>query len=139
MVAYTKNMVRCDKEFRNGNFEIRNQITGVELSGKTLGLIGVGRIGAMVAKRASLGFDMKVIGYDPYINADDVISEIEIINDWEYIFKNSDFISLHMPATKETKGIIGRKEFNMMKTTAFFINCARGEIMNESDLIQALK
>jgi len=139
MIASARNMVRCDKEFRDGNFEIRNQITGVELSGKTLGLIGVGRIGTLVAKKATLGFDMKVIGYDPYVNMGDVIPEIEIINDWEYIFKNADFISLHMPSTKETQGLVGEKEFNIMKTTAFFINCARGELMNQPDLIQALK
>lgn len=139
MIASARNMVRCDKEFRDGNFEIRNQITGVELSGKTLGLVGVGRIGTLVAKKATLGFDMKVIGYDPYVNMGDVIPEIEIINDWEYIFKNADFISLHMPSTKETQGLVGEKEFNIMKTTAFFINCARGELMNQPDLIQALK
>jgi len=139
IIACARNMVRCDKEFRAGNFEIRNQLNGYDLEGKTLGLIGVGRIGTMVAKKAALGLDMKVIGYDPYVTQDKVIPQIELINDWDYIFKNADFISLHMPANEKTKGIVGMKEFEMMKPTAYFINCARGEIVNEPDLIEALK
>lgn len=139
IIASARNMMRCDKEYRNGNFEIRNQLNGFDLEGKTLGLIGVGKIGTMVAKKATLGLDMKVIGYDPYLTQDKVIPEIDLVNDWEYIFKNADFISLHLPATEETKGIVGKKEFAMMKPTAHLINCARGEIVNEADLIEALK
>jgi len=139
IIASARNFVRCDKEFKAGNFEIRNKLNGYDLEGKILGLIGLGRIGTMVAKKASLGLDMKVVGYDPYLTQDDVIPQIELINDWEYVFKNSDFISLHMPATEKTKGIVGMKEFEMMKSTAYFINCARGEVVNEPDLIEALK
>lgn len=139
MIAVARNMVRCDKEFRNGNFDIRNQLKGVDLEGKTIGLVGLGRIGSVVAKKAALGLDMKVIGYDPYVTPDKVESYMEMVNDLEYIFRNADFISLHMPATSETKGLIGKKYFDMMKPTAYFINAARGEVVNEADLIEALK
>jgi len=139
IIASARNMVRCDKEFRAGNFEIRNQLNGYDLEGKILGLIGLGRIGTMVAKKASLGLDMKVIGYDPFLAQDKVIPQIELVNDWDYIFKAADFISLHMPATEKTRGIIGMREFELMKPTAYFINCARGEVVNEPDLIEALK
>lgn len=138
VIACARNMIRCDREFRNGNFEIRNQLNGWDLEGKTLGLLGTGRIGTMVAKKATHGLDMKVIGFDPFVTQDKVASEITLV-DWDYLFKNADFISVHMPATEKTKNIIGKKEFEMMKPTAYFINCARGEVVNEPALIEALK
>lgn len=139
MIAVSRNFMRNDKELRKGNFEIRNQITGTEMDGKILGLIGVGKIGTAVAKKAVMGFNMKVIGYDPYVNPDHIASEIELVNDWEYIFKHSDYVSLHLPATKDTRGLIGKKEFDMMKPSAYFVNCARGEVVREEDLLKILK
>ncbi|MDF2522412.1 MAG: Phosphoglycerate dehydrogenase [Clostridiales bacterium] len=139
IISLARNIVRCDKEFKKGNFRIMHQLKGIDLEGKTLGLIGVGRIGSLVAKKAALGLGMKVIGYDPYITQDKVIPEIRLVNDWEYIFSNADFISVHLPVTNNTRGIIAKKEFEMMKPTSFLINAARGEIVNETDLIEALK
>ena len=139
IIALAKNMVKIDKEFRNGDFEIRNRLKGMDLEGKTLGLVGLGRIGTMVAKKAALGLGMKVLGYDPYVNKNQAAPEIELVNDWDTIFKKSDFVSLHLPASKETKGLVGKKEFEMMKPSAYFINTARGEVINEKDLIAALQ
>lgn len=139
MIAVARNMVRCGSELRNGNFEIRNQIDGLDLEGKTLALIGIGRIGSRVAKKAALGLEMKVIGYDPYVTQSSVIPEIELVSDREYVFKSADFISLHLPSTKQTKGAVGKKEFELMKRTAYLINTARGDILNESELIEALR
>jgi D-3-phosphoglycerate dehydrogenase len=139
IIALARNIVRCDKEFKKGNFRIMHQLKGIDLEGKTLGLIGVGRIGSLVAQKSALGLGMKVIGYDPYITQDKVIPEIRLVNDWEYIFSNADFISVHLPVTSKTKGIVAKKEFEMMKPTSFLINAARGEIVNETDLIEALK
>ncbi|MDF2522872.1 MAG: phosphoglycerate dehydrogenase, partial [Clostridiales bacterium] len=139
IIACAKNYTRCERAFRNGNFEIRNQLNGYDLEGKTLGIIGVGRIGSMVAKKAALGLGMKVIGYDPYMTPSKVIPEVEMVKDWESVFENADFVTLHIPAVEETKGIVGKKEFEMMKSTAYFVNCARGEIIKEADLIEALK
>ncbi len=139
ILAAAKNLPYIDKSFRNGDFEIRNRLKGMDLDGKTLGLIGLGRIGMMVAKKAALGLGMKTIGYDPYVFKDKVAPEIELVDKMEGVFKNADFVSLHMPATKETKSVIGKNYFEMMKTSAFLINCARGEVVNESELIEALK
>lgn len=138
ILSLAKNLVRVDKAFRAGDFEIRNRLKGMDLEGKTLGLVGLGRIGTMVAKKLANGFGMKVIGYDPYVTKDKVAPEIELVG-WDEVFKNSDFVSLHLPATKETKGSVAMKEFEMMKDSAFLINCARGEVVNEADLIAALQ
>lgn len=138
IIAVARNMLKCDREHRKGNFEIRNQLTGIDLEGKTLGLIGTGKIGLLVAKKATLGLDMKVIGYDPYINPKKV-PNIELVNNRDFVFRNADFISLHMPVTRETRGIVGKREFEMMKQTAYFINTARGELVDEAELVRALK
>jgi len=139
IIACARNLVRADTAFRNGDFEIRNKLNGSDLEGKTLGLLGVGRIGTMVAKKAAFGLGMKVIGYDPFLTQENVIPEIELSSKWEYVLENADFISAHMPVTASTKGIIGKKEFKMMKSTAYFINCARGEVVSEAELIEALQ
>ncbi|MGE4284365.1 MAG: hydroxyacid dehydrogenase [Clostridia bacterium] len=139
ILALARRITLIDKAFRNGDFEIRNRLKGMDLEGKTLGLVGVGRIGTLVAKKAALGLGMKVIGYDPYITKDKMLSEIELVDNIETIFKNADFVSLHLPANTETNHIIGKKYFEMMKSSAFLVNCSRGEVINEVELIQALK
>ncbi len=139
MIALARNMIRCDREFREGNFEIRDQLDGVDLEGKILGLIGIGRIGSRVAQKAAFGLEMKVIGYDPYVTQNSVIPEIELVGDREYVFKTADFISLHVTSTRQTKGSVGKREFELMKPAAYLINTARGDIINEAELIEALK
>lgn len=109
-----------------------------ELFGKTLGLIGIGNIGALVAKKAALGFGMQVIAYDPY--AGKVLPDyIRLVGEREAIFRDSDYVSLHVPATKDTIDSVGKREFSLMKKSAFLINTARGSIVNEDALYEALK
>lgn len=139
MIALAKNMRKTDLALRDGHFEVRNKYIGVELEGKTLGIIGLGKIGQKVGKIAAYGFGMKVIGYDPYVKPEQLDPAIEMTSDWDLIFKESDFVSLHMPLLESTRGIVGIKEFKMMKRTAYFINAARGSVANERDLIQALQ
>ncbi len=139
IIAVARNMIHCDKELRGGNFEIRNQIHGFDLEDKTLGLVGLGSIGTLVAKKATYGLNMKVIAYDPFVNQEGVIQEVELVDTREAVFKNADFVSLHLPVTEETRRSIGKKEFEMMKSTAFLINTARGEVVHEEELIEALK
>lgn len=139
MIALAKNMRKTDLALRDGHFEVRNKYIGVELEGKTLGIIGLGKIGQKVGKIAAYGFGMKVIGYDPYVKQEQLDPAIEMTSDWDRIFKESDFVSLHMPLLESTRGIVGIKEFKMMKRTAYFINAARGSVANERDLIQALQ
>jgi len=112
-------------------------IPKTELNGKTLGLIGLGNIGALVAKKAALGFDMDVLDYDPFSKGD-LPDYIKLVTDRDEIFHNSDYISLHLPATKETVHSIGDKEFDLMKESAYLINTARGSIVDEAALIRAL-
>lgn len=116
----------------------KKRFIGVELHGKTLGLVGMGRIGSAVAERAKI-FGMKVIVYDPYISkemAEKVGATLMSLDD---VIKKSDFISIHAMLTDETRGMINKEKLNMMKSTAYIINCARGGIINENDLYDALK
>lgn len=113
-------------------------ITKTELSGKTLGLIGVGNIGALVAKKAFYGFDMKVIAYDPFFKGE-APEYLQIVSERDDIFKNSDYVSVHVPAAKDTIHSISDREFELMKDTAYLINTARGSIVDEPALIRALE
>ncbi|MCR1898741.1 hydroxyacid dehydrogenase [Irregularibacter muris] len=139
IIALAKNTVFCDKELRKGNFEIRNQLHGIELEGKILGLIGLGKIGNAVAQKSTYGLGMKVIAYDPYVKQENVDSYIKLVEDLDEIFKNADFISLHLPLTDKTRRMVGREKLQMMKTTAYLINTSRGNVVNEKELIVALK
>jgi D-3-phosphoglycerate dehydrogenase len=139
IISCAKYLMKTSIEFRGGNFEVRNQVTGIDLEGKVLGLVGVGRIGRRVAKKAALGLDMKVMGYDPYLKSEDVPGEVQKVDDLALLLKSSDFVSLHMPSTAETKAFFGKNELAMMKDSAFLINAARGDIVNEKELIAGLK
>ncbi len=137
ILALSKKLMAIDRAFRKGNWEIRNQVFGMELEGKTLGILGLGRIGSMLAKKAYHGLGMNVIGYDPYVPADRLPEGVRQA-DWNAIFEQSDFVSVHLPAAPETMGIIGRKELELMKPSAYFVNAARGEVVNERDLVAVL-
>jgi D-3-phosphoglycerate dehydrogenase len=116
----------------------RKRFQGTELFGKTLGLIGLGKIGKEVAQRAK-AFGMKVISYDPLVSADAVIDlDIQLVT-LEEIWKNSDIISVHTPLNDQTRNLISYKEFAKCKTGVAIINCARGGIINEIDLLQTIK
>jgi D-3-phosphoglycerate dehydrogenase len=138
IMALSKKLMMMDKEFKQGHWEVRNQLFGMELEGKTLGVLGLGRIGSILARKAHHGLGMKVIGYDPYVPAERLPEGVQKSTDWNFVFEQSDFISVHLPATPETIGIIGRKEFELMKPTAYFVNAARGEVVNEGDLAAIL-
>lgn len=111
---------------------------GVELYGKTLGVIGLGRIGLAVSQRA-LSFGMEVIGYDPYITKERIIEMGIKPVTLEELYANSDFITLHTPLTSDTRNLIDRSAFLKMKHGVRIINCARGGIINEQDLIWAIE
>ncbi|MGI8566070.1 MAG: phosphoglycerate dehydrogenase [Pyrinomonadaceae bacterium] len=116
----------------------RKKFVGVELRGKTLGIVGLGRIGRVVASRAR-GFEMKVVAYDPFVAPDGWRdSELEILT-LEDVCARADFITVHTPLTPETRGIIGAKEIAKMKPQARIINCARGGLVDEHALYTAIK
>ena len=136
--ACAKDMVRCDKEMRKGNFAIRSEYKAYELNGKVLGLIGCGHIGNILAEMAT-GIGMKVLVYDPFVKAEVVEAKgygyrVEM----EDILKEADVVSIHTPLTPKTKNMIGEKELKLMKSTGILINCARGGIINEEALCKAL-
>lgn len=112
---------------------------GVELQGKTLGVLGMGRIGTEVAKRA-LAFGMKVLAYDPYLSeARAKAIGAELATELDHVYREADFITVHMPVTKETKEMLNAAAFAKMKPGVRIVNCARGEIIAEKDLIAALE
>ncbi|NYB27777.1 MAG: phosphoglycerate dehydrogenase [Methanobacteriaceae archaeon] len=126
----------ADKSVKEGKWE-KSKFMGSELAGKTLGVIGMGRIGSQVVKRCK-AFNMKILVNDPYIT-EEVASRLgATIVERDTLFKESDVITIHVPLTPETKHSIGKAEFDLMKDTACIINCARGGIINEEDLYQAL-
>ncbi len=117
----------------------RKLFQGVELQGKTLGVLGMGRIGTEVAKRA-LAFGMRVVAYDPYLTEERAKAiGAEFAADLDAVYRESDFITVHMPVTKETKEMLNAAAFAKMKPGVKIVNCARGEIVCEADLIAALE
>jgi D-3-phosphoglycerate dehydrogenase len=116
----------------------RKQFQGVELAGKTLGVLGMGRIGTEVARRA-LAFGMKVVGYDPFLTeARAKALGVELAGDLDDVYREADFITVHMPVTEQTRGMLNTAAFAKMKPGVRIVNCARGEIVVENDLIAAL-
>lgn len=128
-----------DAQMRKGNFHMRNQVTGMDIQGKVLGIIGLGRIGRLVAQKAKLGFEMKVIGYDPYISKENAPEGVIVYSDIVEVLSTADFVSLHLPVIESTRQSIGKEQFLQMKKTAYLINAARGELVKEKELIDALK
>ena len=117
----------------------RKLFQGVELAGKTLGVLGMGRIGTEVAKRA-IAFGMRVIAYDPYLTEERAKAiGAEFAESLDDVYLNADFITVHMPVTKETKEMLNAAAFAKMKPGVKIVNCARGEIISETDLIAALE
>lgn len=137
MLALSRNIPLADQSMKKGEWE-RKKFMGVELCGKTLGIVGLGRIGTEVAKRA-IAFGMKVLAYDPYLVAEKAKElGIELV-DLDSIYRNADYITVHTPLTDETRHMISDKQFNLMKKGVRVINCARGGIIDEEALARAIE
>jgi len=142
ILALAKKLIPLDQAVRKGLwgkpdiFQIG--IPGFRIAGKTLGLIGLGRIGKAVARKAQ-AFGMKVLAYDPFISHDDVKDiGIELVG-LDRLLPQSDYISIHSPLTNETKHLINMEAFKKMKKTAYLINAARGGVVDEQAMYTALK
>ncbi|WP_232696282.1 phosphoglycerate dehydrogenase [Brevibacillus daliensis] len=136
LMAVARNIPQAHKKLVDGTWD-RKSFQGVELNNKTLGIIGMGRIGSEVAKRAK-AFNMTVIGYDPYLT-DERAQKLGVINgSVADIVEKADFITVHTPLMKETRHILSYKEFAKMKPNVRVINCARGGIIDEAALLHAL-
>ena len=142
MLECARNAQQVDVQFRKERAKYKMftsdvSLRGFELTGRTLGVIGCGNIGRHVAQIAAQGFGMKVLGYDAYAGA--LPEYIERVDSTERIFREADFVSLHLPSTPETRHSIGMAQFEMMKNSAILINTSRGDVICEDELIAALQ
>lgn len=133
MFAMARRLYETTASMKAGKWE-KKKFKGEELAGKTLGIVGVGNIGKEVARRA-LALDMQVIAYDPYVPAPQGVEQVQ---DMPAILRRSDYLTFHLPLTDETHNMISRAEFDEMKAGVRVINCARGGIIDEDALYEAL-
>ena len=137
MFAVARQLPAADLSTQAGKWE-KNRFMGVEISGKTLGLIGCGNIGSIVADRA-IGLKMKVIAFDPYLSDERAVQLGVDKVDLDELFRRADFITLHTPLTDKTRNIIDAAAIARMKDGVRIINCARGGLVDEDELAEAIK
>ena len=137
MLALSREIPRADSAIKKGEW-LKSGLSGVELYGKTLGLIAVGRIGAAVAARA-VAMDMKVLAYDPFLSDEDIRQRQASPATFDGLLAASDFISIHSPLTDQTKGMINAEAFTKMKNGVRLVCAARGGVIDETALLAALE
>ena len=137
MLALARNVLSASSSLAAGKWE-RSKFVGTQLAQKTLGIIGLGRVGKAVARRA-LAMDMKVLAYDPFFSGDTALGgQVRVLTDLDELLPQVDFLTLHTPGGAKTKNMIGAEQLAKMKPSACVVNCARGGIVDESALAQAL-
>ncbi len=137
MLALARKLPQADASTKAGKWE-KSKFTGVELRGKTLAVLGLGKIGKEVARRAR-SFQMTVIAYDPFVNAN-YLKDVEVeLVELDAALRRADVITLHLPSTPETDQLIGGKNLLKLKPAVLLVNCARGTLVNEAEVIAALK
>jgi D-3-phosphoglycerate dehydrogenase len=138
LLAQARNIPSANEALKEGRWD-RSKFQGVELQGKTLGVVGIGRVGSLVAQRAA-GFGMRVIAFDPYVPKDRAKEMgVELMPTLEALLVQADFVSIHLPRTSDTEGLIGEHELSMVKEGARLVNTARGGIVDEAALVKALE
>ncbi|HZP06279.1 MAG TPA: hydroxyacid dehydrogenase [Terracidiphilus sp.] len=139
MLSLARPIPAADRDTKSGHWQ-RSKFMGTELYGKTLGIIGAGKIGYLTARRA-MAFGMRILAYDPFLNPDNVLlSELQAeLVELDELLARADVVSCHLPATPQTTGLLNRERFNKMKRGALFINTSRGKVVSEPDLVEALK
>jgi len=138
MLAQARNIPQANSALKAGRWE-REQFQGMELHGKTLGVVGLGRVGTMVAQRA-LAFAMRVVGYDPYVSKERAKQlGVELMPNLEALLVQADIVTIHLPRTPETEGLIGEREIALMRDGARIVNTSRGGIVDERALVTALR
>ncbi len=138
MLAVSRNVAPATASLKGGAWD-RKKYMGRQLAGKTVGVVGLGRVGTAVCRRC-LGLEMKVIGYDPFVAGDrELAKQIRIVEDLAPLLKEADYLTVHTPLTDETRALIGEKELAMLPKGAFVLNAARGGIIDEEALLAALE
>ena len=141
MLTLSKRLSTMDHAVRHSNFGIRYQNLPRDINGKTIGLLGFGRIGCELGKICRQAFNMQVIAYDPYLTDEkkhECHSWVRMVELKELLLK-SDFISIHVPMTDQTRDLVDEAELSLMKSDAILINASRGGVVNETALIKALE
>lgn len=138
ILAMCRRTAAADASLRAGRWD-RNKFVGSQLAGKTLGIIGMGRIGQAVARRAA-AFEMKVLGYDPFVTPERAVElGVESVAKLENIYPLCDILTVHVPMGDDTRGLVGSKQLAAMRKGSFVVNCARGGIIDEAALAEAVK
>jgi D-3-phosphoglycerate dehydrogenase len=137
LLALARNIPQANVALKSGVWK-RNEFMGTELRGKTLGIIGLGNVGSEVAKRAQ-GFEMRLLGIDPLVSLEYAKKLGVTLVELEQLLRESDFITLHIPLTAQTRGMIGAKELALVKPTVRIINTARGGLIDEKELVKAIR
>ena len=136
MLSAVREIARADAGLKAGNW-LKKGLEGTELYGKTLGVIGYGRIGSAVAQRAK-AFEMKVVGYDPFLPADQIATRGAEAVSLDELLAQSDFITMHLPLTDQTRSMLNDAAFAKMKQGVYIICAARGGVIDEAALLSAL-
>lgn len=139
LLACARNLSAVDHGLRTGNWNIRDAFPFQEVSGKTLGIVGFGRIGQLVAQKAALGFGMNVLFYEPYAAVNQCPDYTHEEKNLDTLIRSVDFLTVHVPLTDETKGLINKERLQLMKDGSVLVNAARGGIVDEEDLQWALR
>jgi len=140
MLAVTRKVAYLDREIRSGNFHIRDHIVGFELFEGKLGIIGFGHIGKRLAEMCRKALNMTIYVYDPFINEEEINAQgAEKCNTLEELMTKSDIVSLHIPSTENTRGLIDKDALDALGNKGFLINASRGAVVDEAALIHALK
>lgn len=139
LLACAHQLMVVNREFLAGHYGIRDEALGTDVEQKALGLIGCGRIGRLVAQKAMHGLEMQVLCYDPFLSQQQMPEGVHKCETMEEVFAQADFVSLHLPVTAQTRGCIDARVLSHMKPTAYLINCARGEVVDQQALYEALK
>lgn len=141
IIALSHHLLKADRALREGDFNVRHTYIGTDLKGKKLGIIGLGNIGNAVARKCRLGLEMDILAYDPYIGeeAGSSADGVRLVSSLDAIFREADVISLHMPYTPAYRHMINREALRKMKPSAIVINCARGGLIDEQALFEALR
>ncbi|MCY3777630.1 MAG: hydroxyacid dehydrogenase [Candidatus Aminicenantes bacterium] len=137
MLGLARRIVSADTSTRDGSFD-RSGLRGVELAGKTLGILGLGRIGCRVAEKASRGLEMEVLAYDPLVSPDQYDGPAVIEDSVESVLRKADYLTLHIPLTAQTRHLINSQRLALMKSSARIINTSRGAVIDEAALAEAL-
>ncbi len=147
MLSLAKRIALNDRLMNaTGRFHGRDHFTGTgwpgfpqEIGGKVIGIVGFGFIGRDLARKCRLGFDMEVLAYDPYVDPDEAARQgVTLLADLDALLARSDFVSLHLPLTDDTRNLMGEQQFRRMKPGAYFVNLSRGGTVDEAALVRAL-